>query len=264
MINQNGLNTPSPVGQSGSQIYAASNTGTDAYAITLSPVPLSLTTGMVVNFKADVANTGPCTLNINSLGAKTIKKQVSVNLAANDILAGQIVTVVYDGTNFQLNPPPSTGTGSVTSVSGAGLATGTVTTSGSITVTAAVQADQETGTSNSVAVTPGVQKYHPSAAKVWVQVATNGAFAAGYNVSSITDTGTGIATINYTVSFSSGFYMGNVNIMTDLLGTAASTLIANVVNTSFAAGSAQVACVNASSYTGTDPNYYQFIACGDQ
>lgn len=96
----------------GSQIYAASSAGSDTYAITLSPALTAYVTGMVIQFKTDVANTGAATLNVNGLGAISIKKNSSAALATNDILAGQIVTVVYDGTNFQMqsqlgNPPAS-------------------------------------------------------------------------------------------------------------------------------------------------------------
>lgn len=96
-----------------SHIYAASSGGTDAYAITLSPVPASLTNGFTVIFKADVANTGPATLNVNSLGAKAIKKTHDEDLANNDIEAGQLVIVSYQATEdvWQMqsqiaNPPP--------------------------------------------------------------------------------------------------------------------------------------------------------------
>jgi len=82
--------------------YAADAGSTDAYAITLTPAPSAYATGQVFVFKANTANTGACTLNVNSLGATTIKKDVSSDLATGDILANQIVTVVYDGTNFQL------------------------------------------------------------------------------------------------------------------------------------------------------------------
>lgn len=95
----------SKVPQDVSTVYAADSVGTDAYAVTLSPAPGAYTAGMTVSFKAGTANTGACTLNVNGLGAKTIKKDVSVDLATGEILANQIVTVIYDGTNFQiLNP----------------------------------------------------------------------------------------------------------------------------------------------------------------
>lgn len=85
--------------------YAADGGATDDYAITLSPVPTAYTTGMLIIFKANTANTGAATLNVNSLGAKTIKKKSSsglADLATNDIQAGDIVTVVYDGTYMQI------------------------------------------------------------------------------------------------------------------------------------------------------------------
>ena len=57
--------------------------------------------------------------------------------------------------------------------------------------TAASQSDQETGTSNTVPVTPGVQHFHPSAAKAWCTFDGSGtpAMDVTYNMdSSITDT----------------------------------------------------------------------------
>lgn len=81
--------------------YAADSVGTDAYAITLTPAPTAYVTGQRFTFKAGTANTGAATLNVNSLGAKTIKLGTS-NLYTGQILANQIVEVVYDGTNMQL------------------------------------------------------------------------------------------------------------------------------------------------------------------
>jgi len=93
------------VDQDGSTLYAADSVGTDSYAVTLTPTPPAYFTGMVVRFKAGTANTGACTLNVNSLGAKTIKKNVSDDMATGDILQNQIVEVIYDGTNFQIISP---------------------------------------------------------------------------------------------------------------------------------------------------------------
>lgn len=83
-------------------LYGASAAGSDAYAITVAPVPNDYDAGDTYVFKADVANTGPATLNVNTLGAKTIKKFGTLDLATGDIMAGQIITVRYDGTNFQM------------------------------------------------------------------------------------------------------------------------------------------------------------------
>ena len=85
--------------------YAADAQVSDTYAITLSPVPAAYITGMQVTFKANTANTGAATLNVNGLGAKTIVKAVSTALATNDILANMFCLCVYDGTNFVLMNP---------------------------------------------------------------------------------------------------------------------------------------------------------------
>jgi hypothetical protein len=93
--------------QKAAEVYVVTTGSANAYVATYSPAPSALVAGMRFTFKANFANTGACTLNPNSLGATTIKKNGSSDLAANDILNGQIVQVEYDGTNFQLLSPPS-------------------------------------------------------------------------------------------------------------------------------------------------------------
>lgn len=88
--------------------YAADTGAANAFVVTLSPVP-TLTTGLYVAFKAANANSGASTLNVNSLGAKTIKKTGgATDLANGDISIGQLVVVMYDGTNFQMVSTPGT------------------------------------------------------------------------------------------------------------------------------------------------------------
>jgi hypothetical protein len=69
------------------------------------------------------------------------------------------------------------------------------------------QAIQETGTSNVVAVTPGRQHFHQSAAKAWVKCDFAGAAQAEYNITSITDGGTGIVTVTLDTDFSGADYV---------------------------------------------------------
>ena len=88
--------------------YAADAGSNDSYAITLSPAPTAYVAGQTFHFKANTINTGAATLNVNSLGAKTIVKGVNTTLADGDIAAGMICTVVYDGTNFILQNPTAT------------------------------------------------------------------------------------------------------------------------------------------------------------
>lgn len=91
--------------QHNAEKYAADAGSNDTYVITLSPAPTSYTNGMVVYFKANTANTGAATINVNSLGAKTIVKYVNTTLADGDIAAGMFCTLIYDGTNFVLQNP---------------------------------------------------------------------------------------------------------------------------------------------------------------
>lgn len=88
--------------QDGTYVYAADTAADDSYLIALSPAITTYVEGQTFTFKATTANTGACTLNVNSVGAIAIKKDVASDLADGDIQAGQTVTVVYDGTNFQL------------------------------------------------------------------------------------------------------------------------------------------------------------------
>lgn len=85
--------------------YGVDSGSTDDYVIALNPAISAYTIGQPITFKANTANTGAATLNVNGLGAKTIVKRVTEPLADNDILAGMYCLVVYDGTNFVLLNP---------------------------------------------------------------------------------------------------------------------------------------------------------------
>ena len=77
----------------------------DSYAVTTSPVPPSYTTGMMIVFRANTANTTGCTINVNGLGVVNIVKRVSTTLATGDILAQMFCWLVYNGSAFViLNP----------------------------------------------------------------------------------------------------------------------------------------------------------------
>jgi len=92
-------------------LYAADAEASDTYVITLAPVPAAYYAGMVISFKANTVNTGACTINVNTLGAKSIVKRFNVALDTADIKAGQFVQLIYDGTNFQIISPTSGGAG---------------------------------------------------------------------------------------------------------------------------------------------------------
>lgn len=88
--------------QTNALTFATATGSPNAYAVNITPAVTAYTTGMTVNFKANGSNTGACTLSLNGLTAQSIKKNVSADLAADDIKTNQLVTVIYDGTNFQM------------------------------------------------------------------------------------------------------------------------------------------------------------------
>lgn len=96
-----------PITQNSKEVYAADSVGTDAYAITLVPAISAYVIGQTFYFKAGTANTGAATLAVNGLTATAIVKKQATALNTGDILANQIVQVVYDGTNFQMLSPQS-------------------------------------------------------------------------------------------------------------------------------------------------------------
>lgn len=80
--------------------YATSGGSSNAYTLSIDAQYTAYAAGDVFKFKSNFANTASATLNVNSIGAKTIKRPDGTALIANDILSGQIVTVIYDGTDL--------------------------------------------------------------------------------------------------------------------------------------------------------------------
>lgn len=81
--------------------YAVAGGSGNAFTLALTPALLAHTAGLLIRFKANHTINGAATVNIDGLGAIAIKKQVSTNLITGDIVNGQIVTIVYDGTYYQ-------------------------------------------------------------------------------------------------------------------------------------------------------------------
>jgi hypothetical protein len=100
--------TPTGLRVTGGLNFYADTGAANAYVVTTSPSIATIPVGAVFNFQAAHANTGTSTLNVDGIGAATIKKNggtggsVGANLASGDIATGQLVTVMYDGTNFQM------------------------------------------------------------------------------------------------------------------------------------------------------------------
>jgi hypothetical protein len=86
--------------------------GTDTYTGTFkTPLFVSIFAMQRLRVRFANANTGAATLNLNSVGAVSIKKNVVTALAVGDIVAGGIYDIVYDGTNYQIIGSNGTGGG---------------------------------------------------------------------------------------------------------------------------------------------------------
>lgn len=85
-------------------IGAITTTGSaDAYVVTTGLSLDAYVTGMKFTLKLNFTNSASATMNVDTLGAKTIKKSdASTNCSASDLVSGTLITVVYDGTNFVL------------------------------------------------------------------------------------------------------------------------------------------------------------------
>jgi hypothetical protein len=72
------------------------------YTATISGVTSPYTAGDTYIIKFDSVNDGDSTLNISGVGAIPMRRNTDVKLNTGAIKANQEITVVYDGTNFQL------------------------------------------------------------------------------------------------------------------------------------------------------------------
>ena len=84
-------------------VWCSTATGTgDVITITPSIAITSYAAGQKFQFIASAANTTNVTVNVSSLGAKALTKSGATALVASDIASGAVVSIQYDGTQFQL------------------------------------------------------------------------------------------------------------------------------------------------------------------
>jgi hypothetical protein len=121
------LTTPLTPTQGGSSVYSGADAGSaNAYLVT-TPVPINFTlrSGNTVNFIPSFTNTGPSTLATAGTTATAILRQTNaglVPLVGGEIFTGQIATVIYDGTQYELiNSAVAANTQPCTSIDYAGI-----------------------------------------------------------------------------------------------------------------------------------------------
>lgn len=88
------------------QIGGAATMGgsSNAYTITNNAVGAwsSYASGDIIMLKANHTNSGAATVNVDALGAETIKTADGGDVAAGDLVSGGFYLLAYDGTNFQV------------------------------------------------------------------------------------------------------------------------------------------------------------------
>ncbi len=214
-----------------------SNSGT-AYRLSeqdgLTPMPEELFVGTLLRFKADLASTGPATLQVGTSAAASLVKRGNAVLIAGDIAAGQIVEVVFDGTNWQiisqLGQPVvkyvkfdgGQKADSVNTTVASNVATFTTAAAHGIAVGDRVNITGYIGTSVDLNVVSAVVASVPSATTFTYPIPNTGSqtaaatgtvntvIKAGNGVSSVTRTSAGIYVVNFTTSYVSPNFLVSV------------------------------------------------------
>lgn len=86
--------------QAGTSNYCRSTTGNDTYTCALTPTLTAYTTGGCLVLNPDTANTLTATINVDTLGAKSILNRAGAALATGDITANKPISICYDGTQY--------------------------------------------------------------------------------------------------------------------------------------------------------------------
>lgn len=234
--------------------------GTDiASAATLS---LPATGGGVYNITGTTGITGIS----SAQGGRSVKLRFAgactlTHNASSFILPGAANLTTAAGDTFEfINEAAADASGSNWRCFNYALASGgPITLSTALTAT---QANQETATSTLLAVTPGRQQFHPSAAKCWGYITWSGGvptLQVNWNITSITDTATGIVTITIATDFSTANYATTFGVE----GTGGNQNFVQVNPTTQAAGSFAV-LIETSVGTDYDPASMSFACFGDQ
>jgi hypothetical protein len=147
-------------------MVSAPDTGTaNNLVVTLSPTPSAYVAGMGIITKVANNNTGASVVNANQLGNVSIVHRDGSALVQGELLAGGMIGLMYDGTNFQL--------------AWAATTVGTGTTGGQLTANQVFYVNVNTGSDSNNGLSPSTAWQH-------IQYALN--FAARINLNGYTIT----------------------------------------------------------------------------
>lgn len=82
--------------------YAADTGAVNALAVAYDPAIVSFNVGLILRVKVAITNTSAATIAVDSMPATAIKRANGAALSAGDLVAGEVATLVYDGTYFQV------------------------------------------------------------------------------------------------------------------------------------------------------------------
>lgn len=172
---------------SGELVYVVDTGAADAYVMTLVPAITTYTTGQELGTKIVNANlTTTPTVEVNGLGAKTIKREDGSALIVGDLPANHPAIFRYDGTDMLLLNPATLG-----------AATGSTLTATDLTLTGAAASPPDANT-----------LVKDNIIKGWVLFDGTGTIAIqdSFNVASLVDNGTGLYDINWDTDFANANY----------------------------------------------------------
>ena len=218
--------------------------------------PQSYFDNLTAFFKPGNVNTGASTADIAGLGVKNIKTFLGADPAAGVLPAGVLVQLRYDLATDTLKLPEI-----------ATVPDASETVKGKVEL--ATQAETDAGTDDVRAVTPLKLNKSPQTAAVWVNFDASGVVTIrdSFNVTSVSDNGTGDFTINFTVNMANINYVAVSSGQSDIAGGnfAAGDAITGARRTadSHAVGNYKTSCVDSASAL-LDPESYELVIFGDQ
>lgn len=133
---------------------------------------------------------------------------------------------------------------------------------------AASQAEMEAGTATDKYVTPQSVNWHPGATKCWGKAVGAGtSLTVNWNITSVSDTGTGRLGVNIATDFSSAHYSVVASLERSVTALTATGVEDHAIrNASPAAGSFEIESYDqtAITFVAQDPTSYFWQCCGDQ